>query len=204
MTAQSIFRPDAVPAAAEQFARRGVAVLGPPALPADLHTALTTEARTQHATQSWALTGTRARGEIEQSNRRACLGPVARGFLGSDQVATFLHAATGRALAPSWSATCYTHYRGPGEHVGEHCDKADACAVALLVYLEAVWPGPSPGPGLQLFVFQGDNSSTGLAAVVTTHSNRCVVLDGAKQAHLRPPLAPGESMLMLAGCFRAA
>jgi hypothetical protein len=189
-------------AAAEQFASRGVAVLGPPALPTPLHSALVSEAWAQEAAQGWGLSGTRDRGEIAQENRRAHLGPIGRAYLASDEVASLLLAATGRHLTPAWSASCYTCYRGPGQHMGEHCDKSDACTVALLTYLEASWPGALPSTGLQLFVFRGDNSETDLAAVVTTHTNRCVILNGATQAHLRPALAHGESMLMLAGCFR--
>ncbi len=190
--------------ATAQFAKCGAAVLGPPALPADLLAALIAEARRQEASASWSLTGTRERGEIAQVSRRAHLGPAARSYLGSAEVAALLQATTGCRLVPSWSATCYTSYRGPGQHMGEHCDKADACAIALLTYLEARWSGPAPGPGLQLFAFRGDNASTGLAVVVTTYGNRCVILNGARQAHLRPALATGESLLMLAGCFRAA
>ena len=62
-----------------------------------------------------------------------------------DNVVMVLHALTGERLAPSWSATCYTRYTGPSEHMGEHCDKADSCKYNLLTYLDAAWPdGVSP------------------------------------------------------------
>jgi hypothetical protein len=197
------FAPACFPQAAREFAARGAAVIGPPALPPALHAALVNEAERQIVNASWSLMGTRVRGEIEQDSRRAYLGPVARDFLASDAVATLLQRTTGRALSPSWSATCYTHYQGAGQYMGEHCDNREACAIALLIYLRAIWPGDVPSDGLRLFVFRGDNSATPLASVITTHTNRCIVLNGAQQAHLRPALAAGESMLMLAGCFRA-
>ena len=199
-----IVAPTAAAAPANDFVRRGTAVLGPPFLAPAFHAALVTEAKVQIANAGWNLTGQRAAGEIQQDSRRAYLGPLARTFLASAEVRSLLAATTGRNLQPSWSATCYTQYVGPGQHMGEHCDKHDACAIAMLTYLEASWIGPTPSPGLQLYVFGGDNAATGVVAVVTTHGNRAVILNGARQAHLRPPLAVGESLLMLAGCFRAA
>lgn len=186
-----------------QFTDSGVAVLGPPALPDDLWSGLYTEARQQLVTASWSLTGCHSQGEIDQDNRRAHLGPIAREYLTSPAIRRLLLTLTGERLDPSWSATCYTYYHGPGQRMGEHCDKADACAFALLTWLQASWPvGRRPGPGLQLMVYQGDNSATGLSARVTTRSNRVAVINGAHQAHCRPALATGESLTMLAGCFR--
>ena len=200
----SIFAAHSRPILAREFAEWGAAVIGPPALSPSLHAALLDEAKVQIPVAGWNLTGTRARGQIQQDSRRAHLGPVAQWFLASTEVAALLHTTTGRTLAPSWSATCYTQYIGPGQHMGEHCDKHDACAIALLIYLRAIWTGREPSHGLRLFVFRGDNADTGIASIVTTHTNRAVILNGAQQAHLRPALAPGESLTMLAGCFRVA
>jgi hypothetical protein len=87
--------------------------------------------------------------------------------------------------------------------MGEHCDKWDCCRVALLVYLDVTWPvGQLPGPGLQLHVFRGDNSSSEFVAKVTAKPNRLVILNGAEQAHLRPAVGYGESLIMLAGCYQ--
>jgi hypothetical protein len=177
-------------------------VLGPPALDAGLHRALLAEAVAQLHAESWQLTGSRDRGEIAQDNRRAHLGPVARGYLASPAVASWMTTLTGERLAPSWSATCYTRYIGPSEHMGEHCDKADSCKYNLLTWLDAIWPeGAEPSPGMQLFVYRGDNSATGLALRLTARTNRVAALFGSRHAHLRPPLAPGERLVMLAGCF---
>ncbi|WP_423210044.1 hypothetical protein [Paracoccus yeei] len=193
------------PVHVDAFRATGVTVLGPPALNAALHRALLEEALRQLDAESWQLTGSRDRGEIAQDNRRAHLGPVARGYLSSDAVGAWLHALTGERLAPSWSATCYTRYTGPSEHMGEHCDKADSCKYNLLTYLDAAWPdGVEPSPGMQLFIFRGDNSATGLAMRLTARSNRAAAIFGSRHAHLRPPLAAGERLVMLAGCFHVA
>lgn len=197
------FRAPDYPRLHHQFSDTGLAVLGPQALSGGLWGRLYAEAAQQLASSSWSLTGSPERGEIDQDNRRAHLGPAAREYLTSPAVRQLMLATTGERLDPSWSATCYTYYQGPGQRMGEHCDKPDACAYALLTWLWASWPeGQIPGPGLQLMVFRGDRSDTGLAARVTTHSNRIAVLNGACQAHARPALAEGESLTMLAGCFR--
>lgn len=108
-------------------------------------------------------------------------------------------------LEPAWSTSCYTYYDKPGSYMGEHCDKFDACRIAFLFYLDAAWPqAQAPGPGLQLLVFRGDNSRTELLLRITARSNRAIIPSGAEQAHYRPLLAPGESLILLAGCFRLA
>ena len=87
--------------------------------------------------------------------------------------------------------------------MGEHCDKFTECRIAFLFYLEARWPSEHfPGPGLQLHVYKGDSSRTELVQRVTARDNRALVLNGGEQAHFRPPLGFGESLTMLAGCFR--
>jgi len=186
-----------------QYRATGTATLGPPALTMAWHAALVAEATQQLQVDGWVLSGTRERGEIEQHNRRARLGAVARAYLSSKAVTGLLRAVTGEALSPAWSASCYTRYDGPCEHMGEHCDKPQACAFALLSYLEAFVPaGAQPSQGLQLFVFRGDSSATPLAVRISARSNRVVVLNGAEQAHLRPPLDSGQFVMLLAGCFQ--
>jgi hypothetical protein len=188
-----------------EFGERGVAVLQEPALETDHWRALCEEARAQRDGAAWHLLSDDAPGEIRQDNMRGYLGPRARSLLASRGTLSLLRAVTGHSLAPSWSASCYTYYDRPGSYMGEHCDKYDACRMAMLVYLDARWPaGQLSGPGLRLYVFEGDSSRTPLAAQVTAHANRVVILNGAAQAHVRPPLGAGESLLMLAGCFRMA
>ena len=87
--------------------------------------------------------------------------------------------------------------------MGEHCDKADACKYNLLTYLQALCPaGAAPSAGMQLLIFRGDNSNTGLALRLTARTNRIAAIFGSRHAHLRPPLADGETLTMLAGCYR--
>lgn len=188
-----------------EFSTRGAAVLGPSALDPACHIALLQEALAQRQSASWSLVAERCPGEISQHNMRAYLGPEARGFLSSPAILAYLQQVTGHRVEPSWSASCYTYYDGPGQHMGEHCDKREACRIAVLVYLQTTWiPGTHPTVGLQLHVFRGDNAASGLVARITALSNRIVFLNGAEQAHLRPALAEGEHMTMLAGCYQAA
>lgn len=194
-----------VPALREQFQDTGVAVIHEPAVGLSTWETLCAEARRQRSESAWHLYSKTAPGEIQQDNMRGYLGQAARGLLSSEGIRQFLLDVTGRHLEPAWSASCYTYYDKPGAHMGEHCDKFDECRIALLLYLESHWPqGLEPSPGLQLHVFRGDNSGTELLMRITARSNRAVILNGAEQAHLRPGLAPGESLIMLAGCFRLA
>lgn len=187
------------------FALSGAAVLGPAALTPTWHHALTEEAREQGAINGWRLTGRRSAGEIAQDNRRGFLGPHARSFMAASPTTELLRHVTGHALVPSWSASCYTYYEEPGHFLGEHCDKAEACRVAVLVYLDARWNiDEGPGPGLMLHVFAGDSSDTPLSLRITSLTNRIVILNGASHAHLRPALALGESLTMLAACYTKA
>lgn len=188
-----------------EFLDRGAAVLGSPALDPETHANLLNEALAQRRDASWSLVAEQCPGEISQRNLRAHLGSHARRFLASSSVLAYLEQITRYRLVPSWSASCYTYYDGPGQHMGEHCDKKEACRIALLIYLQTTWtPGLQPTAGLQLHVFRGDNAASGLLLRITGLSNRIVFLNGAEQAHLRPALAAGEHMTMLAGCYQVA
>jgi hypothetical protein len=187
----------------EQFKRTGASVLLEPALEPRVWSLLCAEAARERYDSAWHLYSDRAPGEIRQDNMRSYLGPCARALLSSGETLRLLAEVTKHRLEPAWSACCYTYYDKLGSYMGEHCDKFDACRIAFLFYLESKWPkAEAPSPGLQLHVFRGDNSATELLLRVTARSNRAMILNGAEQAHFRPPLAPGESLIMLAGCFR--
>jgi len=189
----------------DEFNHRGAAVVPGPALEKRLWQALCTEAALERTRGAWRLEATQVIGEISQENVRGHLGPLGRGLLASDYTRRLLKQVTGLELEPSWSASCYTYYDEPGAYLGEHCDKYDACRVAMLTYLLADWPAHLlPGPGLQLEVFAADSSRSPLVARITSRSNRVVILNGSRQAHRRAALAPGESLTLLAGCFRLA
>jgi hypothetical protein len=188
-----------------EFRERGVAVLTEPAIETALWLELREEAHIQRGRDSWRLQSLYNAGEISQDNMRGYLGPRSRAFLSDSQTCGLLYEVTGRQLRPGWSASCYTYYDAPGFYMGEHCDKVNACRIAMLVYLDARWPaGRNPGPGLGLHVFEGDSSASPLVARITAHDNRVVILNGAAQAHFRPPLGMGESLVMLAGCYEMA
>lgn len=187
------------------FVHRGVAVLAEPALKPACWRELCDEARQQRSENAWHLLSQKNPTEISQDNMRGYLGPAARKLLSSSSTQSLLYAVTNISLAPSWSASCFTYYDVPGSYMGEHCDKYIECRIAMLIYLEAQWSEErGPGPGIRLYIFEGDSSRTPLAASVTSYPNRIVILDGANQAHVRPPMAEGERLFMLAGCFRLA
>ena len=187
------------------FVQRGVAVITEPALERACWRELCEEARQQRSENAWHLLSQQNPTEISQDNMRGYLGPAARTLLSSSSTQSLLYAVTNISLAPSWSASCFTYYDLPGSYMGEHCDKYNECHIAMLIYLEAQWPEKcGPGPGIRLYIFEGDSSRTPLAATVTSYPNRIVILNGANQAHVRPPMADGERLIMLAGCFKLA
>jgi hypothetical protein len=187
------------------FVHRGVAVLTEPALEPACWRELCREARQQRSEDAWHLFAQKNPNEISQDNMRGYLGPTARELLSSSSTQSLLYAVTNISLAPSWSASCFTYYDVPGSYMGEHCDKYNECRIAMLIYLEAQWcEKRGPGPGVRLYIFEGDSSRTPLAASVTSYPNRIVILNGANQAHVRPPMAEGERLFMLSGCFRLA
>jgi hypothetical protein len=189
-------------AAARLVSERGFAVIGPPLWPGDVFEALRAEAERQLVNEAWRLVARDRPGEIEQDSVRAHLGPIARSLCGADAVLAALSTLHGRRLRPGWSATCYTEYRGPGQFMGEHCDKAEECRLAMIIYLTvASAVGSAPGPGFGLEIFAGDSSATPRAATVTARENRALVLRGAAHAHRRPVLRPGERVVALTACF---
>jgi hypothetical protein len=188
--------------AASIFARRGVVVLGPPALEGDLFEALVAESREQRSSAAWDLRGD-GDGSIAQDTARAHLGPLGRELCAAGATRALIQAVTGDAVVPGWSATCLTYYDRPGQYLGAHRDKHDACYHAFLVYLEAAWPPDSPpGSGLALHVCE-PGSDHAVMLRVQSVPNRIVLLHGSELMHFRPPLADGESVGLLAGCFSA-
>jgi hypothetical protein len=185
--------------ARERFAARGVVVVGPPAISATLFDALAAETRRQRATSAWDLVGTARADRVDQVTVRAELGPLARALVAADSTATTLRGITGVRLRPSWTATCMTYYEQPGQFLGEHTDKQRDCQFAMLVYVHVSHSsvGTSHGTGLHVRLA----NPPGGTLVVTAAANRVVLLHGSRLAHWRSPLAPGESVSLLAGCF---
>lgn len=178
------------------FASRGVAVVGPPALRSDVHAALASEAEVQRTHAAWDLIGDGDNDTLPQDNVRAHLGPVARELVASGAARALLQRVTGRVVVPGWSATCLTFYDAPGSYLGRHTDKPRACGLAFLLYLSASWSEAGAGPGVQLHV----EAEQGLLRV-TCHPNRLIVLDGTRLPHYRPPTRDDEQIALLAGCY---
>lgn len=183
------------------FARRGIAVFGPPALNLDIYEAVAVEAAEQRKAAAWPLSGGGERGKIQEQTMRGHLGPGARELMAAGATRALIKAVTGRTVQPGWSASCFTYYDEPGKYLGSHCDKEDACAVAMLSCVDARWPaGQDPGPGLQLRVYR-DRTPHDLQLKVTSLPNRIVIFAGSVLAHERPAVAKGESVTTLCGCY---
>lgn len=194
--------PDTVVALRRDFAHQGFAVFGPEAIDPDLHERLVIESKLQRGVSAWDLVGDGSAGSMSQDNTRAQLGPLARFLIASSAMRGFLWAVTGHPVIPGWSATCLTFYDQVGQYLGHHRDKVDACHVAVLFYLEAVWPGQHAGPGMQLHIERFDEDPTPYR--ITARPNRIVVLHGSRLTHYRPPLASGEAVTLIAGCYALA
>jgi hypothetical protein len=190
--------------ARQQFSRFGLAVFGPAALSRETLRRLRAEAGRQRHAASWALRYGDGRSRVPESNLRGHFGPVARRFLKQDSVARLMRKVTGQAVAPSWSASCYTWYDVPGAWLGRHCDKQEACSLTMLVGLESEWPaGSEPPPGNQLWIYDSFEPKPPLFRV-TTLTNRIAILDGKRWPHERQPVQNGQRVSVLCACFRAA
>jgi len=186
---------------AADFAATGAAVIGPPALDRAVFDAVVAEARTERAVSGWRLPSPGHESVANQITMRAQLGPVTRQLMSAGATRSLIQAVTGRLVLPDWSTSCFTYYDEPGSYLGFHCDNPISCTVAFLLYLEATWAGPAPGPGHQLHVCRTDIADE-VVLRITGHPGRLVILNGAEQAHGRPPLAEGESLVLLSACYR--
>jgi hypothetical protein len=191
-------------AAALSWRRNGYAVLGPDALEPSVFEQLRAEATRERRLSAWPLRKDGSAGALREDNMRAQLGRAARELMAAGATRALLATITGRSVVPGWSASCFTYYDEPGRYMGFHCDKPDACSIAMLVTLEARWPADErPGPGMQLIIYD-DGTPTVERARITSRSNRIVVLHGSVLAHERPPVRGGESVTMLCGCYAHA
>src|SRR6476646_6808055 len=131
--------------ARDRFASRGVVVLGPPALSAAVFGSLAAETLRQRTQSGWELDGTSRSGFVGQLTARAELGPAAPALLAAGSTIAALRAITGEHLRPSWAASCMTYYEQPGQFLGEHTEKQDACRYAMLVYVRVAHSGAARG-----------------------------------------------------------
>lgn len=185
----------------ERFVCDGVAVAGPQALAPMLFQRLAAEAAVQRLVASWPLHTLGGNNQIREDNTRGHIGPIGRELMASGATRALIQAVTGRVVRPAWSASCLTYYDKPGNYLGVHCDKEDACGVALLLCLNASWPDSQPpGCGLKLHVYDCHIPKE-LRVLVTARSNRLTILDGVARCHERPPVADGEHIALLCGCY---
>lgn len=132
-----------------------------------------------------------------QRNRRSQLGTAARALVSSEAMRALIHGVCGQSVEVSYEASCFTYYR-EGDFLETHQDRPESCLLTFLLYVQAEWHAAiGPGPGLSLQV----QAPTGPVLVPST-PGRAVLLRGSAVPHGRPRLWPGESVSMLAACFR--
>lgn len=183
------------------FATVGAAVLGPLAVEEQLLAGIAREAQEQRRSSAWRLPSAGHESVANQVTVRAQLGPLTRQLMAAGATRSLIQAVTGRLVLPDWGTSCFTYYDEPGSWLGFHCDNPISCTVAFLFYIEAAWPGTEPGEGLQLHVCSRSTPEDVILRV-TGHPGRLILLNGAEQAHGRPPLDDGESLVLLSGCYR--
>jgi hypothetical protein len=195
--------PGSLATAALEFARRGVAILGPPALEPGVFRALEQEAAWQRRHASWRLRNGDGRSRVPEDDVRAELGPEARNLLASPSTVDIMRTVTGRTVGTSWRTSCYTYYDFPGSHLGRHTDRVETCHFTMLLGILSEWQGGADPPGgNQLWVYTSFRDSTPKYRV-TTLANRVAILDGIHYPHERPPLGPEERVTVLSACFEA-
>ncbi len=137
-----------------------------------------------------------------QRNRRAELGPVARGLVGDPSLLQLLRNASGLAVQPSYEATCFTYYQG-GDYLAVHQDRKNSCIMTLLLYLGVEWSRETgPGPGLSLSVHDREYGPSQLR--IPSAVGKAVILMGSQIWHGRRQLWPRESVATLSACFKEA
>lgn len=132
------------------------------------------------------------------------LGPRARGFLGSDELAALLSTVFGERFVLAEQRSCFTSYE-EGHHLGPHLDEPAAeCAVTLIVCLVA--EGPALGAsatGLELRVYGPGWPLDRAPRLILPSRPGCIVAGrGSVFWHERPMLRPGEHVVALTACYR--
>lgn len=185
----------------QQFQYYGAAVLGPAAIEPALFHRLQQESQQQYHDVSWPLQSNGVKNKVNEDTQRAHLGPISQALM---QIAgeTLVPQVTQQQVEPGWRASCFTYYQRPGQYLGLHTDQKRDCAIALLITVDAQW-NTAPGPGLQLHVYE-DDTPQNLQIRITSRPNRLIILNGSQRSHQRPPLAPGESVAVMCGCYRRA
>lgn len=185
----------------QQFQRYGAAILGPDAIEPSLFYQLQQESQQQYQHASWPLKSKGVKNKVNEDTQRAHLGPISQSLM---QLAgqTLLPRVTGQRVEPGWAASCFTYYQYPGQYLGAHTDQKRDCTIALLITVDAQWKHSlNAGPGLQLHVYE-DNTPQTLQMRITSWPNRLIILNGSQRSHCRPPLALGESVAVMCGCYR--
>jgi hypothetical protein len=131
------------------------------------------------------------------------LGPQARDFLCSRQLAALLSGTFDGRFVLTEHRSCLTVYK-EGDHLGPHLDKpAEECVVTIIVYVAATAPAlRSQQTGLELRVYGREMSRDGTARLtIPTRTGGIVVGRGSAFWHERPMLEKGERVAALTGCY---
>ncbi len=182
------------------FSTSGFAVLEQ-LVPRTVCSALTEEAQSAYPA-SWSC----ERGPEDQPplqrNRRAELGPIARGLVSDGALLQLLRTTSGLALQPSFEATCFTYYQA-GDYLAVHQDRKNSCIMTLLLYLGVRWSQDlGPSPGLSLSVHDREYGPPLLQ--IPSSVGKAVLLMGSRVWHGRRQLWPQESVSALSACFKEA
>jgi hypothetical protein len=186
-------------AAALNIARFGFAPF-PDAIAEHTLLAMRVEARALLADAKLAEDST---GTLRYRAHLTSLGPHALRFLKDAALGDLLTRHFGGTYALSEEISCLTRYDA-ASHLGAHLDTPkDRCAVTVLVYLEADGPDPQVGPtGRVLHVY--DETADSIAEprlTIPTSAGSIVLGRGSQIWHERPPLAPGEIVVAITGCY---
>jgi hypothetical protein len=141
---------------------------------------------------------------IEYKADIIALGPRARGFLGSGELADLLSTVFRERFVLAEQRSCFTSY-DEGHHLGPHLDEPAAeCAVTVIVCLaEKGRALGSSATGLELRVY-GPSWPLDRAprVIFPSRPGSIVVGRGSVFWHERPMLRPGEHVVALTACYR--
>ncbi len=179
----------------ENFREHGLLLLDG-FVPQDVFETLRAEAK-QARSAAWVCQRGPGDAPPLQRNHRAELGPAARALVDCDEMRALVHGVCGLSVQVSYEASCFTYY-GEGDFLEAHEDRPQSCLLTFLLYVQAEWhEGVGPGPGLSLKVH-----APGGEVSVPSKPGRALLLQGSAVPHGRPRLWPGESVSMLAACFK--
>lgn len=180
-----------------EFLEYGITVIDHP-LRAQEYVKLHREAAKQKES-SWRTTSEKS--ITKQSNLRSQLSGTSLNLISSHETLWFLEFITGKKLLPSFESSCFTYYT-TGDFLDKHCDRDSSCSITVLIYLDTQHRDTA-SEGLMLKIFPNMKEKSP-SLKIFSKAQRMVVLLGSEIPHARPVLENGESVTLLALCFKHA